>query len=79
MKIVEHSNLSIKRRRKPKDIASIILRFYESDAEAYEIVFDENDYSSLVSAYSSFRRAVKCMHVNVLVTQYQGRLYLIKE
>lgn len=79
MKIVEVSNLSIKRKCKQKDIASIILKFHESNAEASEILFDENDYKSTASAYSSFYKSIKRMHINVSIIQDQGRLYLIKK
>lgn len=74
----------------PKDITMISTRhahckamrvveeFMRSEHEAVQLKYDEREYASVASVQSTYRKAIRKLHVDCVVMTRQGKAYLIK-
>lgn len=56
----------------------IIEEFMRSEHEAVQLKYDTKEYASVNSVQSTYRRAIKKLHVDCAVLTRQGKVYLIK-
>ena len=55
-----------------------IEEFMRSEHEAVQLKYDTKEYTSVASAQSTYRRAIRKLHVDCVVLTRQGKVYLIK-
>ena len=55
-----------------------IEEFMRSEHEAVQLKYDTKEYASVASAQSTYRRAIRKLHVDCAVLTRQGKVYLIK-
>lgn len=56
----------------------IIEEFMRSEHEAVQLKYDTKEYVSVNSVQSTYRRAIRKLHVDCAVLTRQGKVYLIK-
>ena len=56
----------------------IIEEFMRSEHEAVQLKYDTKEYASVNSVQSTYRRAIRKLHVDCAVLTRQGKVYLIK-
>lgn len=56
----------------------IIEEFMRSGHEAVQLKHDTEEYASVASAMSTYRKAIHKLHVDCVVLTRQGKVYLIK-
>lgn len=74
----------------PKDIPMLSMRhahckamktieeFMRSEHEAVQLKYDEQEYASVASVLSTYKRAIRKLHVDCVLMTRQGKVYLIK-
>lgn len=67
------------RKRSKKKVMKMVEEFWESDSQAVRVEFNENEYKSIASAQSTFRKAAKALNIGVFAMTRNGVLYLVKE
>ena len=55
-----------------------IEEFIRSEHEAVQLKYDAKEYASAASVQSTYRRAIRKLHVDCAVLIRQGKVYLIK-
>ena len=55
-----------------------IEEFMRSEHEAVQLKYDTKEYASVNSVQSTYRRAIRKLHVDCAVLTRQGKVYLIK-
>ena len=55
-----------------------IEEFMRSEHEAVQLKYDAKEYASVASVQSTYKKAIRKMHVNCVVISRQGKVYLIK-
>lgn len=55
-----------------------IEEFMRSEHEAVQLKYDTKEYASAASVQSTYRKAIKKLHVDCVVLTRQGKVYLIK-
>lgn len=56
----------------------IIEEFMRSGHEAVQLKYESNEYASVASALSTYKKAIRKLHVDCVVLTRQGKVYLIK-
>lgn len=56
----------------------IIEEFMRSGHEAVQLKYESNEYASVASIQSTYRKAIRKLHVDCVVMTRQGKVYLIK-
>lgn len=56
----------------------IIEEFMRSEHEAVQLKYDTGEYASVASVLSTYKRAIRKLHVDCVVMSRQGKVYLIK-
>lgn len=56
----------------------IIEEFMRSEHEAVQLKYDTKEYASVNSVQSTYRKAIRKLHVDCVVLTRQGKVYLIK-
>lgn len=74
----------------PKDIPMLSMRhahckavrtieeFMRSEHEAVQLKYDAKEYASVASVQSTYKKAIRKLHVDCVVLTRQGKVYLIK-
>ena len=74
----------------PKDIPMLYTRhahckamktieeFMRSEHEAVQLRYDTEEYANVASVMSTYKRAIRKLHVDCAVLTRQGKVYLIK-
>lgn len=74
----------------PKDIPMLSARhfhckamrtieeFMRSEHEAVQLKYDTEEYASVASVQSTYKKAIRKLHVDCVVLTRQGKVYLIK-
>ena len=55
-----------------------IEEFMRSGHEAVQLKYDTKEYASVNSVQSTYRRAIRKLHVDCVMMTRQGKVYLIK-
>ena len=55
-----------------------IEEFMRSEHEAVQLKYDTEEYASVASVQSTYKRAVSKLHVDCVVLTRRGKVYLIK-
>ena len=55
-----------------------IEEFMKSEHEAVQLKYDTEEYASVSSVLSTYRKAILRLHVDCVVLSRQGKVYLIK-
>lgn len=55
-----------------------IEEFMRSEHEAVQLKYDTKEYASVASVQSTYRRAIKKLHVDCVVITRKSKVYLIK-
>ena len=55
-----------------------IEEFMRSEHEAVQLKYDTEEYASVSSVHSTYKRAIRKLHVDCVVMSRQGKVYLIK-
>lgn len=55
-----------------------IEEFMKSEHEAVQLKYDTGEYSSVASVQSTYKKAVRKLHIDCVVLTRQGKVYLIK-
>ena len=55
-----------------------IEEFMRSEHEAVQLKYDTAEYASVSSVLSTYKRAIRKLHVDCVVMSRQGKVYLIK-
>ena len=56
----------------------VIEEFMQSDHEAVQLKYDDNEYANSSSALSTYKKAARKLRANCVVISRQGKVYLIK-
>ena len=56
----------------------IIEEFMGSEYEAVQLKYDTKEYASVASVLSTYKKAIRKLHVDCVVLTRQGKAYLIK-
>lgn len=55
-----------------------IEEFMRSEHEAVQLKYDTEEYASVASALSTYKKAIRKLHVDCVAMSRQGEVYLIK-
>lgn len=55
-----------------------IEEFMKSEHEAVQLKYDTEEYSSVASVQSTYKKAIRKLHIDCVVLARQGKVYLIK-
>ena len=55
-----------------------IEEFMRSEHEAVQLKYDTEEYASVASIQSTYKKAIRKLHVDCVVMSRQGKVYLIK-
>ena len=56
----------------------IVEEFMQSDHEAVQLKYDDNEYANSSSALNTYKKAARRLRANCVVISRQGKVYLIK-
>ncbi len=61
-----------------KDLYNMLMEFVDSEDSCVRVEHKENEYKSVMSAYSSLRNCVENMGLPIAVSMRKGDIFLIK-